>query len=918
MHDPPTKPNLDALLEHGGWVRALARSLMADPTAAEDLEQKVWLAALERPPGHLSNSRAWLSTVVRNIAGMHWRKEKARRHREDLFGEKRWQEDVDGSSNTTPDCLAERMETFRKLATAMVNLAEPFGTTLYLRFFEELTVREISQRMEVPESTAKKRIARGLQLLRFQLEASIGQDWRQSCLVFTVPLATFPTAAITTALTMTLKTKLFVAAASLAFVSLLFVEPWNMPWSSNGATDPGLAAQESIDGVAQAEFSMRPSLNTQVQTLATDVVRETLAPAISTITITDWLGDRVMHGKIYFCDDSETRLTAFSNGRAIIPSFDWTHVLVVIQNHSPHLFGRDSIESSERPNDIQMPSPTFAAQVSTEGPSWTDIQLAVDYPWVDTGTWPQSLKKNFLIPTEIPLHIDSKSHTTYFVGVSPSSTTISCRSDILIEEGDRLSKAVQYSHNSLNERVVLHDFPLLTIRAQLGPGFPLESLCDVSVTLKEIGLGEHRISGQTDLSRDWKWSKPYDPAYTMAYVAVTDKVSGYEVGSAEIELTGHDQEEVIELSQRMLSISVLDESGIGVPGAVIVQAKSTLAITDSSGYAEIDINLDAGKIWILSRPHDAKSISPEALVATPVVLLNSATGVVFQCNLSNRGPLFQEDILLEVDGLSYSAALWEAPIQASQVYGFSVYYAELMEMDWSVFLGADAGEIEVVGSSYVFGVKPSDQLQGNIQLAGIFDIEKETIAQVTLFDGHQQEAWHGSVPVLPNELATITLNFDDLFRTISIRVVREDGTPLVDANVSTGPFIGFFPSPTNSDGTATLLVSQKDDVLLQVEATGFVSRKFLYPPSISTDLIQMTPARQLRIQVVDKEGNRVDVKLELHDGDSQWHGDTKAQGVFQFKDVPQKTLRARIVSNGTDIEYEVPSMVETYTLTYPY
>lgn len=53
------------LLAQSSWVVALARSLVRDAAAAEDLAQEAWVAALERRPCVL---RPWLARVVANLA----------------------------------------------------------------------------------------------------------------------------------------------------------------------------------------------------------------------------------------------------------------------------------------------------------------------------------------------------------------------------------------------------------------------------------------------------------------------------------------------------------------------------------------------------------------------------------------------------------------------------------------------------------------------------------------------------------------------------------------------------------------------------------------------------------------------------------------------------------------------------------
>src|SRR5260221_266136 len=70
-----------------GWVHALARSLVSDPSAADDLAQETWLRAQGSPPAHPIHGkslRAWLSVVVRSIARQSWRSEFRRTRREQV------------------------------------------------------------------------------------------------------------------------------------------------------------------------------------------------------------------------------------------------------------------------------------------------------------------------------------------------------------------------------------------------------------------------------------------------------------------------------------------------------------------------------------------------------------------------------------------------------------------------------------------------------------------------------------------------------------------------------------------------------------------------------------------------------------------------------------------------------------------
>jgi len=121
------------------------------------------------------------------------------------------------------------MDTFERLAHALVNLPDPYGPILFLRFFEERTVHEIAEHLEVPESVAKTGIAHGLKMLRQQLHSSMGPDWRARCSIFTIPLvaAPAPAATLTTALALTMKAKLLFTATLLVFLSFLYWQPWS-------------------------------------------------------------------------------------------------------------------------------------------------------------------------------------------------------------------------------------------------------------------------------------------------------------------------------------------------------------------------------------------------------------------------------------------------------------------------------------------------------------------------------------------------------------------------------------------------------------------------------------------------------------------------------------------------------------------
>src|SRR5438477_5214312 len=75
-------PNTEALLANADWVRALARRLVSDPDAADDIVQDAWTSALQHPPRGEQSLPAFLRSIVANLARSKFRKDRHRQLRE--------------------------------------------------------------------------------------------------------------------------------------------------------------------------------------------------------------------------------------------------------------------------------------------------------------------------------------------------------------------------------------------------------------------------------------------------------------------------------------------------------------------------------------------------------------------------------------------------------------------------------------------------------------------------------------------------------------------------------------------------------------------------------------------------------------------------------------------------------------------
>jgi len=174
--EPSSRPfRLDALLAHREWVERTARALVFDDADAEDLTQQAWLGILERPPGSAPASpRGWLRSVLRFTAIDAGRAARARREHEGAVARRERLE-------ADPADVVARAETLDRLVHAVLELEEPYRSTVLLRYFEDLPPRDVAARQGVPVETVRTRVKRAMAQLRERLDAESGGDRRGWC-----------------------------------------------------------------------------------------------------------------------------------------------------------------------------------------------------------------------------------------------------------------------------------------------------------------------------------------------------------------------------------------------------------------------------------------------------------------------------------------------------------------------------------------------------------------------------------------------------------------------------------------------------------------------------------------------------------------------------------------------------------------
>ncbi len=166
---------MSTLLTHRDWVRRLARSLVRDEASADDLEQRTWLAALRRPPRDATTVRAWLARVVSRQA-MNAHRGATRRDVHEFAAAR------PEALRSTADVVAEA-ESHKLVVLAVLDLDEPYRSTVLLRWFENLPPRDVAGRMGVPVETVRTRLRRAHDVIR----GRIGKD-ESDCVRTLAPL----------------------------------------------------------------------------------------------------------------------------------------------------------------------------------------------------------------------------------------------------------------------------------------------------------------------------------------------------------------------------------------------------------------------------------------------------------------------------------------------------------------------------------------------------------------------------------------------------------------------------------------------------------------------------------------------------------------------------------------------------------
>lgn len=167
--------------DHQDRLYAIALRLLGDRRDAEEVAQDALVRAFRAmrnyPRDRVASLRLrpWLASITVNLARNRRRRHDDRQPPSSLEPMLDAGFDPATDTHTAPSTVADRRESQRDLAAALLRLTPAVRSAIVLRHVDGLSVSETAEALGRPEGTVKAQVHRGLRELRALLEATPSQ-----------------------------------------------------------------------------------------------------------------------------------------------------------------------------------------------------------------------------------------------------------------------------------------------------------------------------------------------------------------------------------------------------------------------------------------------------------------------------------------------------------------------------------------------------------------------------------------------------------------------------------------------------------------------------------------------------------------------------------------------------------------------
>lgn len=159
-----------ALVVHQVWLRSVVGALVGERQATDDVMQEVAVAAVEQraPIADPAKVAPWLYRLA-VVHSMRYRRRRSRQRRHEDLAANNGQHSRRCSDGDPPEEWLLRQERHDLVQTALGQLRPREAEILRLKYFENWTYRQMSDRMGISEKALDARLHRARQRLRSEL-----------------------------------------------------------------------------------------------------------------------------------------------------------------------------------------------------------------------------------------------------------------------------------------------------------------------------------------------------------------------------------------------------------------------------------------------------------------------------------------------------------------------------------------------------------------------------------------------------------------------------------------------------------------------------------------------------------------------------------------------------------------------------